>query len=259
MDILGLIPTWTTMSSAMPWSANRRLWRRCSPIVIGGCARSGTTLLLSVLSSHPRICAIPYETQALCPTAYYPRPKQNAPLDVQIIQDYLSSTTVPPECRYWCEKTPKNVRFFGKILAHFGNAARLIHIVRDGRDVVCSIHPDDPTRCWVSPNRWVEDVEAGLEFEHHSQVLTVRYEGLVTQFQETIGEVCEFLKLDVTYHLKEYPAHAVVTTSNAWSGSARKPTRSSIGKWRAEAFRTRVDELVENADAVRLLRHFNYL
>ena len=38
--------------------------------MIGGCARSGTTLLLSMLSCHPRLLAIPNETMSLCPTAY---------------------------------------------------------------------------------------------------------------------------------------------------------------------------------------------
>jgi hypothetical protein len=38
------------------------------PIIIGGCARSGTTLLLSVLSCHPNIYAIPDETYTFCPT-----------------------------------------------------------------------------------------------------------------------------------------------------------------------------------------------
>ena len=91
------------------------------------------------------------------------------------------------------------------------------------------MHPDDPTRYWVSPKRWVEDVEAGLAFEHHSQVLTVRYEDLVTGFQETIRRVCEFLELGITYHLEEYPSHATVMMSNAWFGPARVPTPNSVG------------------------------
>ncbi|MDP6557775.1 MAG: sulfotransferase [Pirellulaceae bacterium] len=243
----------------MSWPTSQRRWRGCCPVVIGGCARSGTTLLLSVLSSHPRICAIPFETQALCPTAYWPEPRRNATLDAEIIRNHLLSTAVPPDCRYWCEKTPKNVLFFGQILRHFGRTARLIHMVRDGRDVVCSIHPDDPTRCWVSPPRWVKDVAAGLAFEQHRQVLTVRYEDLVSRFHATIHGVCEFLELDMTYHLEEYPAHATVKTSNAWFDPARVPTPSSVGKWRTESCRERVDELMANADAVKLLHHFNYL
>ena len=41
-----------------------------SPLIIGGCGRSGTTLLLSVLSAHPKVLAIPHETEAFCPGAY---------------------------------------------------------------------------------------------------------------------------------------------------------------------------------------------
>ena len=36
------------------------------PVIVGGCERSGTTLLLSILSSHPAIQAIPVETWAFC-------------------------------------------------------------------------------------------------------------------------------------------------------------------------------------------------
>ena len=43
-----------------------------APISIGGAPRSGTTLLLSVLSAHPSLFAINHETFAFCPRATDP-------------------------------------------------------------------------------------------------------------------------------------------------------------------------------------------
>jgi len=65
---------WSKVAYVKSWLFDRKLSRTRRPIVIGGCARSGTSLLLSLLSCHPQIIAIPVETQTLCPTAYYPRP-----------------------------------------------------------------------------------------------------------------------------------------------------------------------------------------
>lgn len=229
------------------------------PIVIGGCARSGTTLLLSILSSHPAIYAIPFETQTLCPTAYSRTPKWKTRIESGKLGEHLADASIPPGCQYWCEKTPKNVLFFRKIRKHFGKTARLIHVVRDGRDVVCSVHPDDPTRRWVSPERWVNEVRIGKSFERHRQVLTVRYEDLVTDYEATTAEVLKFLNLDSCGQLSDYPLHATVQTSNAWFEPARPVHAHSIGRWRDEEHRQVVDELVAQRRAVRLLRHYRYL
>ena len=78
----------------MNYPFGRQRLSRMSPIVIGGCARSGTTLLLSVLSCHPNVYAIPVETQALCPTAYDAEPRSDASFDVAAIQRHLNGGNV---------------------------------------------------------------------------------------------------------------------------------------------------------------------
>ena len=94
--------------------------------------------------------------------------------------------------RRWAEKTPLNVRHIDWILERFPEA-RFIHVIRDGRDVVCSMrqHPD---RRWVDgawvkvhrplsldqyARRWVLDTEAGMAHRGDPRYLEVRYEDLV--------------------------------------------------------------------------------
>jgi len=236
---------------------NLRWGRR--PIIIGGCARSGTTLLLSILSSDPRIFGIPVETQAFCPTAYYGTWDPDAPLNLEVIRHHLLSTKLPRCCQYWCEKTPKNVHFFGRLLTHFGKSLKLIHLVRDGRDVVCSTHPDAPDRFWVEPQRWVADVQAGVAYFDHPQVFTFRFEDLVSNFAETLEGLCEFLELSASQRMKAFPHYATLQSSNAWYESAYRPTMQSIGKWQKETLSQRVEELMAIPDAQELLRRFHYL
>ncbi len=69
-------PLWKALlfEQRLPWRYKHiigrikdfRLYK--SPILIGGCGRSGTTLLTSILSSHPKIALIPHETGIFCPT-----------------------------------------------------------------------------------------------------------------------------------------------------------------------------------------------
>jgi hypothetical protein len=118
--------------------------------------------------------------------------------------------------------------------------------------------PDATSQFWVTPERWIEDVSAGVKFQTHTQVLTIRFEDLINQFDLTIQAICEFLDLEPTSHFREYPKHATVTTSNAWFGPARPLSNDSIGKWKSSEFPERVNELLSIPDGVKLLEHFDY-
>lgn len=246
-------PTVTTDVTWKNWP-----WKDCRPLVIGGCARSGTTLLLSILSAHPEIAAVPIETRTLCPTAYDARPRRNAPFEFAKLAGHLDAL-MTEKCRVWCEKTPRNVLFFSRLLRTLGTEARMIHLVRDGRDVVCSKHPDKPDEFWVSPQRWITDVNAGLRLEGHRQVLAVRYEDLVLQTQRTLNEICRFVGLAFVPELMEYPDHAKLRRCNAWSKPAQPIFGSSIGRWRRAEFAERVGHLMAHRKASRLLEHYRYV
>jgi hypothetical protein len=235
----------------------RELMRR--PIVIGGCGRSGTTLLLSVLSCHSRIFAIDRELDAFCPDAYSAEPDLTVPTRWDWLWRYFADTEIPPSCSRWCEKTPKNVVVFDRILRAFGEDVRLIHIVRDGRAVVTSRHPQDPTRYHVSPERWVTDVSAGLRVEPHPQVLRVRYEDLVLDPTATMRTICEFLDEEYEDAIAGYPGTAKVRSHAAWSSGATRLSPDSLETWKQPEHRQVVSRLLAIPEADELLHELGYL
>jgi len=229
------------------------------PIIIGGCGRSGTSVLLSILSAHPRIFAIPFETQAFCPTAYTNKLDMSAPFEVKEISEYLSNAEVPNAAWRWCEKTPKNILFFGRILEYFGRDVRLINIVRDGRDVILSQHPNNPDRFYVPIDRWVDEVKAGMPFGSHPQVHVVYYEDLVNQPEKSIADICDFLDEDVDPAILDWHVHATVRKHSAWKGEVEQLHRGSLKKWESSEYRQRLADLLSDVEAVRLLKYYGYM
>ncbi|MGF1465716.1 MAG: sulfotransferase [Sandaracinaceae bacterium] len=233
----------------------RRLLR--APIIIGGCGRSGTTLLSSVLSCHPHVHPIDRETNAFSPAGYTARPDLSLPVRWDWLYLSVLRRGVQPDERHVCEKTPRNVRAFGRLLSRIPEA-RLIHIVRDGRDVVTSRHPLHPERGWyVSPRRWVEDVTAGLAHRDHPRVLTVRYEDLVLEYERVVRVLCAFLDLPASDRFEEFPRHARMREHLAYRDRAVQPLSArSIGRWRRHPERARA--LIDLPEGAALLARLGY-
>lgn len=236
-----------------------RQFRR-PPILIGGCARSGTTLFLSILSCHPGIFAIPVETKCFAPRGDgRGNPILDAPFRVARFHRILLSQQIPRSAYRWCEKSTKNVLTFGRILDHFEGRVRLIHLVRDGRDVVTSRHPSDASRFWVPPWRWVRDVSAGMAWDGNDAVLTLRYEDLVTDLETQLARLAEFLDEDFSGLNASGLERATLRSSKNWfHRDLLLPHSRSIGRWRDPAHSQVVGELMAIPDAVRLLDHFGY-
>jgi hypothetical protein len=238
-----------------------RLLRR--PIVIGGCGRSGTSLLRGLIGAHTRIVRCNQESHALCPDAYtFPdldidgrRPR----LDYLFAE--LDGTDIPSSAVRLVEKTPKNVRNYGGILRYFGDRVRIVNIVRDGRDVVLSHKSNDGREFHVTPTRWVGDLTAGLRYEGHPQILTVRYEDLGADPDRVMREIFEFVEEPWEPVVEQYLAH-VPSDSERRSRGENKPRRppdtSSVGRWRERPDAAPVRELLAMPEARALLDHFGY-
>lgn len=203
------------------------------PVYIGGCGRSGTTLLLSILSAHPEIFCCREELGLFERLREGKRGKEPLRLD----RLYLSFLRYPihKSQRRWCEKTPRNVRRFAQIDAYHRGRFQFIHMIRDGRDVVLSKHPDDPERHWVDPERWVVDAAAGREIANDPRVLTVMYEQLITDFEKEIRRICAFLNLAPAKEIIEWHTYAEVRQNRAFflRSSQSIPNRYTSGKSRS--------------------------
>ena len=233
-----------------------------TPIMIGGCGRSGTTLLLSIIGAHPNIFSFPTEVGTFLEwhdSLSLTSSKQDEKVPrLDRFYRALLKNKISEETTRWCEKTPGHVRHFGEILDYFNEDIKLIHIVRDCRDVTLSRHPSKPDEYWVSPARWINDVKAGLEYQDHPQVLTIKYENLILNYNETIEEICDFINEECTEELYSYLEHTNVKDNNAWYNGAQKLHSKSVEKWKKDKNKARVAEVMENAEVVELLKKLNY-
>jgi hypothetical protein len=232
------------------------------PILIGGCGRSGTTLLLSILSAHPRIYCFPQETRVFCPTAYEERPNLKAPIEINKLFSHISFKQALylffKRYHRYCEKTPRNILFFDQLLKIHDSKIKLIHIVRDGRDVITSRHPLNPSIFWVDKERWIYEVSEGLQFQNHPNVFTLRYEDLVLKYQEVIKQVMAFIGEDFDPQLIHWYKHATVR-EGPWIDGFKNLHDKSMQKWKKSEYAERVNDLTDDPRAVALLRSLHYI
>jgi hypothetical protein len=203
-------------------------------VFIGGCERSGTTLLGAMLGAHSDCICTPesqFKTDALHVLGWemdhlsvssalkvirdqWRFDLWNLDLDddvddevgdsyasllTWIVTRYAGSTG-KPRASVWVDHTPANVRYATTLLELFPNL-RMIHIVRDGRAIAASIIPLDwgPSTIIGAAHWWVEKVAYGLAVESmwpESRIVRVKYEDLVSSPEETLRLLCAHLDLD---------------------------------------------------------------
>ncbi|MDX1662555.1 MAG: sulfotransferase [Candidatus Promineifilaceae bacterium] len=244
------------------------------PFFIVGHARSGTTLLRMILSSHPRL-VIPPETGFLpflriTPEAplsreqvrktirtigalnrewrhlvpdfdrFYTELPQPTPLPQLLDALYRRRGDAP--IRRWGDKTPGYVTYVPQIDAIFPNA-QFIHVIRDGRDSTVSAWKKWGERRPYMDHyyllaEWARDVEAGREAGQAlgaERYLEVCYEELVQQPEPTIRQIIAFL--NESFH----PAvldHTSLARKVVGAHSHREVWEpiftTSVGRWRRE-------------------------
>jgi len=208
---------------------------KTAPFFIVGVQRSGTTLLRLLLNAHSDI-AIPEEASFLRPLfknewsgqsitgpklqrlVNYLRANEQfnlwnfdrEPLLQEIgsreaitfseVMDIMYSSYAKNEGKIrWGDKS----LFFGSIekLYEMFPKARFIHIVRDGRDVFHSWRKMDPAKSHPSVMAldWklkLDFIERSIKTIPASNMLLVRYEDLLTQPNESLQKICNFLSID---------------------------------------------------------------
>lgn len=213
-------------------------------IIIGGCGRSGTTLMLSILGAHSEIFAIEEETHA-----FYP-----PPFKLKRLKRFLGNGGKE---KHWCEKTPKNILAYGKILAMLGKDARIVNMIRDPRDVVTSLHPNGGSKYWVPKDRWVED---NSFIPEDDRIMTVKFEDLICDPEDTLRKVCDHIEIEFEESLLHHERFTNVKSNIAWKNQAtalgvmNSQSGKGSGRWDVEE----VYDLMMDNDALSIMRRFGY-
>lgn len=143
--------------------------------------------------------------------------------------------------RRWGDKTPYYVLHIPEILGVWPDA-KFVVLVRDGRDVALSVQkmPFGANNAFAAAETWAEGIRRGMraQRQHPDNVLSVRYEDLVSNPEPHVRRVASFLGLTYTadmLRVEDTPKDKIVADqaawfTNLWAGINEK----SVGKWRRE-------------------------
>jgi Sulfotransferase family len=249
---------------------------RPEPFFIFGAPRSGTSLLSRMLDSHPRL-AVPFETHIFRhfgPLLPYYGDLSQPPSRQRLIDDILASPTIryfdPPLERErvlavetaptfggvvdaimaswaaqqgkarWGEKTPMHAFDWPLIWTSFPDA-RVIHLIRDGRDVAISVKRarHGPKTIYAAAQQWSRYVAQMRVIQGSiapKNLLEVHYENLVREPECVLRAICRFLEEDfddgmLRFHERtnHYPTDPVN------EANLHRPVLvRNAGKWRDE-------------------------
>lgn len=209
-----------------------------NPFFIFGCPRSGTSLLSTMLGTHPNL-AIPQESHLydnIYPIVQRHGDLSHEPTRAWVVSEILRTVFIKnwrpaptlsetlgaitrPDFHglvdgllrswaskqgksRWGEKTPQHTLCWRNILAGFDDM-QVIHVVRDGRDVMLSYRSAyfGPKHVYPLALRWQQYLAAAEEARMtlgEGAFLQVRYEDLVVAPEEELRRICSFLGEEFT-------------------------------------------------------------
>jgi hypothetical protein len=139
------------------------------------------------------------------------------------------------------EKTPGHLEYARRILRRFPEA-RVVEVLRDGRDVCVSMQMQALTMSWPPKTRraqiaaWVHAVRSGVELrgdpEVADRVHLVRYEELKAAPEAEIARLFEFAGLDADRAFVADVADRSDFRHHTSTGDGRHTRRGEVGDWR---------------------------
>ena len=125
----------------------------------------------------------------------------------KFILNFFHQAAILNNSKMVIEHTPSNLLHFGFILNMIPNA-KLIHIYRDPRDVICSYKTKDWGSSDIGENaNWIKDVLNQWELKkrslHSSSFLELSFEELIFSFESKMKTICEFLEISFDDKFKD--------------------------------------------------------
>lgn len=251
------------------------------PIFIGGAGRSGTTLLRVILDSHPNVACGPElkVSQVIAKLWYDFQTKYTSiikeygitaadtnRLFADLIKGLLEKYRLKEGKERIAEKTPSNINIFPHLHEMFPDSP-LIHVIRDGRDVVASLLSMN----WQSPDGkpmeytrnvkkaakfWVTTVTIGRRFAQSSKSASkvyyeVRYEDIVNDPEKCLKPLFDFIDepwepIVLEYHkLKRNLAH-----ESSADQVYKQLYSTSIGRWKNDLSPDQLEDVKHSAGAL---------
>lgn len=246
-----------------------------NPIMIIGTGRCGTTLLSSMLNCHPNI-AVPPEsffwntfTNLM---SYYGDLTKPDKLH-SFIDDVLSTPQIsiwspkvtreqilqnlenPTMCgvfrslmvswaklnnkSLWGDNTPQNIYYWKEIQQCIPDI-KVIHIVRDGRDVALSYINSrfGPKTVYSAATHWTYCLDKIINIRSSipvQQFHELRYEELLTNPEDSLKQICKFLNEDYSADMLSFYSNPIHYSSNVYDlehKNISKPLiKNNVNKW----------------------------
>jgi len=156
-----------------------------------------------------------------------------------IIENLFNSVLQSQQKSIWAEKSPPNLYSFKAFLEVYPNG-RAIYLIRDGRDVICSVmRRGYPFKQAVS--NWLVEMAMTRTFLDDKRILGIKYEDLVIYPVDTLHKLLEFLELEadvkrlINYVENSSRVDGDFSTQGykTWKSNPRQPlSQKSIGQWK---------------------------
>lgn len=238
-------------------------------VFVVGCARSGTTLVQSLLAAHPQVVSFPESSffahlrsgrpwkRALGLASGKGRRRLERFLSqigeqgaraglfergcVRTFCETLDRIALERGAGAWVEKSPRHVQHVDYI-ARAVERARFVHVLRDGSDVVASLYdllqryPErwgrlrDLDGCI---ERWIAEVEPSRRCADRPGHHLVRYERLVAEPEDVVTGICAFLGLAFQpsmLHAYASEAEQLTRADEPWKRGTGRPIARRASK-----------------------------